>query len=483
MKKIVSFLLTLTMLFTFSVVIVPKTAAKAETPLVLTMPEADGKTDKTSYVIGQGTEDQVTVTANFIPASHHHRPKPGETMTMEYIVIHNTGNLSSGAGAKNHNAYLINNSNLSCSYAYVVGSDGIWQNLPDLEYSWHTGTNSFGTNVYHPNALGIETCDNGAPTKSDGLPAWNTQNLYTWYENTFAQRVGYLAMLVATLCMRYDFNPYTQIVQHYDVFGKECPMEMRHVFGTTSNVGSKTDGTYYKIFWDKMIKYYEAYGGKYKGYVTGKYVLTLSSTPIYSTASRSGSTIGSIPQKASVTVTEVNGAMGKVSYNGTTGWIYLQSGVCQNVVGANKIKYTKPVSNFNFTDSSIIAKDGIIYGVKEKMTANALNDKCTNTLKVLSKAGAVITTGNVGTGCKVQSLNASGGVVEECVVIIKGDIDGDGVVSQNDYVAVKTVFKTGKSSFDEHQTKAADVSENKKLTVSDYLLIKRHCQSTYNIFK
>ena len=332
MKKIISFTLTITMLLACVFVALPAQKTEAETPLVLTMPTNDGKTDKTSYVIGQGTEDQVTVTANFIPTSYAHRPKPNVSQTMEYIVVHNTDNWNSSAGAKAHNNYLTGNSNLSCSYAYVVGSDGIWQNLPDLEYSWHTGGNTMGTNVSHPNALGIETCDAGAPLGSNGLPAWNTQTLYNWYENTFSQRVGYLAMLVATLCMRYDFNPYTQVVQHYDVYGKECPREMRHVFGTTATTGSKTDGTYYKIFWDKMIKYYKAYGGRYTGYATGKYVITVLNTPIYSSPSRSASVLTKIPKTSynsvySVNVTEVSGDFGKVTYNGTTGWIYLQCGV------------------------------------------------------------------------------------------------------------------------------------------------------------
>ena len=488
MKIFVSLALSVTMLLTFVIVAIPMKKAEAEAPLVLTMPDYDGKTDKTTYVIGQGTEDEVTVHCNFIPTSYEHRPKPNVSQTMEYIVVHNTANWGASANAKAHNTYLTTNSSTNGSYAFVVGSDGIWQNLPDLEYSWHTGGNTMGTNVYHPNAIGIETCDNGAPTKSDGYPAWNTQALYTWYEEVFAQRVGYLAMLVATLCARYDFNPYTQVVQHYDVYGKECPIDMRYVFGTTVNTGSKTEGTYYKIFWEKMIKYYEAYGGKYRGYTTGEYVITVFNTPIYSSPSKDSSVLSTIPKKAykdvySVNVTEVSGDYGKVTYNGTTGWIYLQCGVCQDVIGANEIKYTKPVNNFQFTDESIFAKDGIIYGIKENMTVDELSAVCGNTLKVLSKSGDQLTSGFIGTGCKVQSINENNVVAEECVVIVKGDIDGDGQVGQNDYVAVKAVFKAGKSSWDEYQTKASDVCENKKLTISDYLLIKRHVQKTYNIFK
>ena len=475
------------MILTFVFVAVPMTKANAETPLVLTMPEADGKTDQITYKIGQGTEDEVTIHANFISTSRPQRPKPNVSQTMEYIVVHNTSNWSPTAGAKAHNNYLTGN-NLELSFAYVVGLDGIWQNLPDLEYSWHTAGNTMGTNVYHPNALGIETCDNGAPTKSDGMPAWNTQALYTWYEEQFSQTVGYLAMLVATLCMRYDFNPYTQVVQHYDVYGKQCPMDMRHVFGTTGNTGSRTDGTYWKIFWDKMIKYYEAYGGRHTGYVTGKYVLTDYNVPIYASPSRDSSVLAKIPKTTasavySVNVTEVNGYFGKVTYNGTTGWVYLQSGVCQNVVGANKVKYVKPTNNFAFTDSSVVQKDGIIYGVKENITGDALNNMCANNLKVISKNGEQITTGLVTTGSKVQSLNASGGVVAEATVFIKGDIDCDGKVTQNDYIVLKAAFKLPKNDFDTYQAMAADILGRKKLTVSDYLAIKRHVQKLYDIYK
>ena len=237
-----------------------------------------------------------------------------------------------------------------------------------------------------------------------------------------------------------------------------------------------------------MIKYYEAYGGRHTGYVTGKYVLTDYNVPIYSSPSRDSSVLAKIPKTTasavySVNVTEVNGYFGKVTYNGTTGWVYLQSGVCQNVVGANKVKYVKPTNNFAFTDSSVVQKDGIIYGVKENITGDALNNMCANNLKVISKNGEQITTGLVTTGSKVQSLNASGGVVAEATVFIKGDIDCDGKVTQNDYIVLKAAFKLPKNDFDTYQAMAADILGRKKLTVSDYLAIKRHVQKLYDIYK
>ena len=481
MRKVISLILSLAMVLTFVIIAVPAKKADAETPLILTMPENDGNTDKTSYIIGQGTEDEVKVTCNFIPASYQQRPNPNQHQTQEYITVHCTDNWSASAGAKAHNSWLTGN-NTGVSFAYVVGSDGIWQNLPDLEKSWHAADNEFGTNVWNSNSIGIETCDNGAPTRSNGWPAWNTQELYTWYEEVFAQRVGYLSMLVAMLCVRYDFNPYTQIVQHYDVFGKECPIELRYVFGTSTDTGSRQDGTYWKIFWDKMLKYYKAFGGTKDGYVKGNY-RTSTSMPLYNSADRSSGQIASIPIKTTLNVTDVSGDFGKVSYNGKTGWIYMQGAICLDVVGANKVKYVKPVDNFAFTDSSVVQKDGIIYGVKENITGNALNAMSSNNLKVLSKSGEQITSGLVGTGCKVQSLNASGGVVAEATVFIKGDIDGDGKVTQNDYIIIKSEFKKPKNDFDTYQAMAAEVTGRKKLTVSDYLAVKRHVQKLYDLYK
>ena len=108
---------------------------------------------------------------------------------------------------------------------------------------------------------------------------------------------------------------------------------------------------------------------------------------------------------------------------------------------------------------------------------------CTNNHKVLSASGAQITTGYVGTGCKVQSLNASGAVAAEAIVIISGDIDGDGMVTQNDYIMVKTSFKLPTSNLNTYQAQAADIGGRKKLTVSDYIAIKRHVQKLYNLYK
>ena len=73
MKKAISVFLVLAMLFTLTVLALPMNKASAES-ITLIMPTNDGNTDKTSYQLGVGSEDEVTVTANFIPSGYEHRP-------------------------------------------------------------------------------------------------------------------------------------------------------------------------------------------------------------------------------------------------------------------------------------------------------------------------------------------------------------------------------------------------------------------------
>ena len=60
-------------------------------------------------------------------------------------------------------------------------------------------------------------------------------------------------------------------------------------------------------------------------YCPGVYIVTStgSTLNIRSAATTDSNIVGSLPNAASVSVTEVNGIWGKVSYDSVTGWIYL----------------------------------------------------------------------------------------------------------------------------------------------------------------
>ena len=140
------------------------------------------------------------VTVDILPDDHRVRPTPGTNFRRKYVVIHDTANNSSGAGASMHNDY-IKNTDRQASWHYTVDDVLIFQHIPDQERAWHAGDNE--GNTY---GIGIETCIN---------PEVN----YT----TVMQRT---AKLTAELLEEYDLS-IKDIRQHYDFTKKDCPRVMR----------------------------------------------------------------------------------------------------------------------------------------------------------------------------------------------------------------------------------------------------------------
>jgi len=97
---------------------------------------------------------------------------------------------------------------------YIVGIPGdIIQCIPEDEVAYHAGpskdTSSDVMDLFggYPNwhAIGIEMCH---PSP------WGA-----FSEATIRAAVD----LVADICVRYDINPMTQVLRHYDCTGKRCP--------------------------------------------------------------------------------------------------------------------------------------------------------------------------------------------------------------------------------------------------------------------
>lgn len=304
-----------------------------------------GLTDTEDYILGEGTEYEIKVTTDFIPDSgHKNRPSPYTAMSQKYIIVHNTGNYADSSWASANHAYIRDQSP-SMSWHFTCGNDGIYQALPLNEKGWHTGTadSEVGkADAMQSNCIGIETCVNAFPaTSTSGGEQWNTPEMYEWYANQFDETTTYLAMLVASMCIQLNFNPYTQVIQHWDVYGKNCPMQMRYVFGTDGTFDY--NGTYYKVFWSRMIAFYEAFGGTYKAtdtcynifntttsstaysYTPGSYKAS-SAVTVYSAGNTSTSSVGSVASGETVSVSLVSNGWGKITLaNGTAGWVNLSN--------------------------------------------------------------------------------------------------------------------------------------------------------------
>lgn len=131
--------------------------------------------------------------------------RSGYSMTPKYITIHNTANTRKGANAASHASYLQNDGkNQTVSYHYVVDDKEIYKLLPDNEVAWHAGDGGSGTG--NRKSLAIEICEN-----SDG-------NLLDATNNAVE--------LTAYLMKTYNI-PLSNVVQHNNWSGKDCPSRIR----------------------------------------------------------------------------------------------------------------------------------------------------------------------------------------------------------------------------------------------------------------
>ncbi len=127
------------------------------------------------------------------------------TATIEYIVIHDTGNKAAGADALAHFAYF-NGGNRQSSADFFVDDKEILQvNDYHTFYTWHCGDGKGKYGITNNNSVGIEICVN-----EDGD-----------YSVAFELAVECTKRLMRELKIDAD-----HVVRHYDASGKNCPASM-----------------------------------------------------------------------------------------------------------------------------------------------------------------------------------------------------------------------------------------------------------------
>ena len=120
-----------------------------------------------------------------------------------------------------------------------------------------------------------------------------------------------------------------------------------------------------------------------------------------------------------------------------------------------------------------ISADGYLLGVADGSSVEQVLGLFTNTgLRVLDASGAVLEAGAVvGTGCVVELL-VNGAKVDSCVVVVAGDVNGDGRITASDYILVKREILVGEGALTGAYYEAAKLNGG-SLTASTYLLLKR----------
>ena len=167
------------------------------------------KPQRCTWRIGEGTEQDILVVADYIPEGRYNRP--GGNYKVKYIVIHNTGNFSIGADANAHRTY-VKEDGCKVSWHYTVDDKRIYKHLPEEERAWHAGDGREGQgNTY---GIGIEMCVN-----HETLGTRNpTEYFYKTMDNT--------AQLVAELLYKYNLS-IKAVRQHWHFSGKNCPQVIR----------------------------------------------------------------------------------------------------------------------------------------------------------------------------------------------------------------------------------------------------------------
>lgn len=128
--------------------------------------------------------------------------RPGDKLEkINGVVVHYVGN--PGTSAQNNRNYFENLKDTherSASSHYIIGLEGeILQCIPLDEIA-------YASNNRNSDTIAIECCH------PDSTGEFNS---YT-YES--------LVKLTAALCKSYGLNPLTDVIRHYDVSGKECPV-------------------------------------------------------------------------------------------------------------------------------------------------------------------------------------------------------------------------------------------------------------------
>ena len=134
--------------------------------------------------------------------------KKGRTQRIEYIVIHYTAN--NGDTARNNLNYFANNICKSSAH-YFIDENEICQSVKDNDIAYHCGANKYiHSYCRNSNSIGIEMCSRK-----------NSLGKYYIKDETIKNTVK----LVKELMKKYNI-PLGNVIRHYDVTGKKCPLPM-----------------------------------------------------------------------------------------------------------------------------------------------------------------------------------------------------------------------------------------------------------------
>lgn len=134
---------------------------------------------------------------------------------------------------------------------------------------------------------------------------------------------------------------------------------------------------------------------------------------------------------------------------------------------------------FSFHVGSLLSEDGIyLYGLTDQSCIGDLRENLIDPDRLsVRKAdgGGASESDLISTGCTVTKDG------ESRIVIVKGDINGDGKILSNDYMLIKN-FLAKTIALSDIKQKAADINNDGRISSADYLRIRYHFARKLDIY-
>lgn len=205
-------------------------------------------------------------------------------------------------------------------------------------------------------------------------------------------------------------------------------------------------------------------------------------TDSYEVVVPSDTTTVNIKATANNSASKVKGA-GKVSLTGNV----TEVKITVTASSGEKKKYTISVAKQNTSTETISSKvykigstiTGVNFDTSVKDFKKNISVPSGYTIKIVDKNGKEMTSGNVGTGTKVVLYNNTK-AVKSMVVVIKGDISGDGKIAAADLLFMQR-FIVGTYDLSGAYLESADINSDGKISSVDMLFLQRHIVGTYTI--
>lgn len=119
------------------------------------------------------------------------------------------------------------------------------------------------------------------------------------------------------------------------------------------------------------------------------------------------------------------------------------------------------------SSSVVISREGSVATAKNisaMLTANDITAMFNESCAILDANGNKVTSGYVGTGCKVVHYSSSGDIDDELLIIVTADVNGDGYANGKDIIKMRKAVENG---VDVGYAEAADVNGDGVLDAED----------------